>query len=80
MPATPPTTPPTIAPTGVERCVTLIGTVGLGVLREVATPELDAPALGEMRKKSMMYGLVLLVTVTFMSILWVPSANTGVWK
>jgi hypothetical protein len=73
MPAIPPTTPPTIAPTGVA-CEVTIGIVvcvedGAGALREVATPESDPPAVGVMRKKSMINGVVELHPVTVKSIL-----------
>ena len=72
IPAIPPTTPPTIAPTGVA-CVVTMGRVdcveegakeGAGALREVSTPEMDPPAEGATRKKSMMNWLVQLAVVT----------------
>lgn len=54
IPAIPPTTPPTIGPTGVALVVTMGKLddveVGDGALREVSTPEVDPPAMGEMRK------------------------------
>lgn len=64
MTAMPPTIPPTIAPTGTE-WVTVTGTdeVAEGAMSVVSTPEVF-PALGVIRKKSIMNRFVSLAVVT----------------